>query len=185
MTVSGILTAPPTGAVDEVQRAVFDALARLEIPYERVEHDWANTMEDCKAVGAVLGAEVCKNLLLCNRQQTQFYLLAMPGGKPFHTRDLSAQLGCSRLSFAPPEAMENLLQSPPGSASVLALLFDKAQRVRLVLDRPVVEQEFFACHPCRSTGTLKLRTRDVLEKFLPCTGHTPTVVELPETGPAQ
>ena len=133
MTVSDIYTTAPAGPLSPEQRQVFDTLAALGIPYERVEHDWANTMEDCKAVSAALGVDVCKNLVLCNRQKTQFYLLCMPSSKPFHTKDLSHQLGCARLSFAPPEAMEELLRVHPGSASVLSLLFDRDRRVQLVM----------------------------------------------------
>ena len=180
MTVSPIYTQAPTQGLDETQQIVFDTLAALHIPFERVEHDWANTMEDCKAVSAVLGVDVCKNLVLCNRQKTQFYLLAMPSDKPFHTKDLSHQLGCARLSFAAPEAMEELLHVHPGSASILSLLFDTEGKVQLVMDREAHEQDYLSCHPCKSTGTLKLRMRDVLEVFLPRTGHAPTVVELPK-----
>lgn len=118
--------------------------------------------------------------MLCNRQKTQFYLLAMPSDKPFHTKDLSHQLGCARLSFAAPEAMEELLHVHPGSASILSLLFDTEGKVQLVMDRETYEQDHLSCHPCKSTGTLKLRTRDVLEVFLPRTGHAPTVVDLPK-----
>lgn len=179
MTVSPIYTAAPAGGLTPAQEAVFAALAELHIPFERVEHEHADTMEDCKAVSAALGVDVCKNLVLCNRQKTQYYLLTMPSDKPFHTKDLSHQIGSARLSFASPEAMEELLRTPPGSASILSLLFDKDHRVQLVMDRETKEQEFFSCHPCLSTGTLKLRTQDVLEVFLPHTGHAPITVDLP------
>ena len=179
MTVSPIYTTAPTQGLAQEQKAVFAALERLAIPFERVEHEYANTMEDCKAVSAVLGVDVCKNLVLCNRQKTQYYLLTMPSDKPFHTKDLSHQIGSARLSFASPEAMEELLRTPPGSASILSLLFDKDHRVQLVMDRETKAGEFFSCHPCRSTGTLKLRTSDVLNVFLPYTGHEPLVVDLP------
>lgn len=179
MTVSPIYTQAPSQGLDETQRAVYDALAELKIPFERVEHDWANTMEDCKAVSAVLGVDVSKNLVLCNRQKTQFYLLVMPSDKTFHTKDLSHQLGCARLSFAPPEAMEALLHVHPGSASILSLLFDREGKVQLVMDRETCGQDRLSCHPCRSTGTLKLKMSDVREVFLPRTGHAPVVVDLP------
>ena len=179
MTFSPIYTQAPTQGLDETQQIVFDTLAELHIPFERVEHDWANTMEDCKAVSAVLGVDVCKNLVLCNRQRTQYYLLTMPSDKPFHTKDLSRQIGSARLSFASPETMEELLRTPPGSASILSLLFDTEHKVQLVMDRETKAGEFFSCHPCKSTGTLQLRTSDVLNVFLPYTGHEPLVVDLP------
>ena len=179
MTVSPIYTAAPAEGLAEEQKIVFAALEELHIPFERVEHEYANTMEDCKAVSAVLGVDVCKNLVLCNRQKTQYYLLTMPSDQPFHTKDLSHQIGSARLSFASPEAMEELLRTPPGSASILSLLFDREHKVQLVMDRETRAGEFFSCHPCKSTGTLKLHTSDVLNVFLPYTGHEPLVVDLP------
>ena len=136
-------------------------------------------MEDCKAISDVLGCDVCKNLVLCNRQKTQFYLLTMPSDKPFYTKDLSKQIGSARLSFASAEAMEELLRVHPGSASILSLMFDTEHKVQLVMDRETKECDYFSCHPCKSTGTLKLKTDDVLHTFLPTTGHEPMVVDLP------
>ena len=163
-----------------VERACYDLLDRLGIPYGRVDHDEAATLEACEAVDAVLGAEICKNLFLCNRQKTQFYLLLIGGAKVFKTKYLSAQLGCARLSFAAPEDMERLLGVTPGSATVLALMNDTEHAVQLVIDRPVAEQKYLCCHPCKNTSSLKLRTADVLERFLPAFGHAPVYVDLPE-----
>lgn len=159
-------------------KASFALLDALRIPYQRVEHDVAETMELCAAISDALGVRICKNLFLCNRQQTAFYLLTMPEDKPFYTKDLSHQIGSSRLSFAPAEKMEELLGCSPGSASVLGLANDTGHVVRLLMDKEVVEAEWFACHPCDNTGSLRLRTRDLLEKLLPFTGHTYEVVEL-------
>ncbi len=157
---------------------VFSTLEQLQIPYTRVEHDSADTMEDCIEVGAALGAPLCKNLFLCNRQKTDFYLLAMPGDKPFKTKDLSAQIGSARLSFADAEAMMALLGTAPGSASLMGLLYDREHRVQLLMDREVYQAEWFCCHPCRNTGSLKIRTEDLLYRFLPYTGHEVRVVDL-------
>ena len=179
MTISPVYTNVPTEGLNDVQTAVFAALQELGIPFERVEHDNADTMEDCVAIGEVLGADVCKNLVLCNRQKTNFYLLTMPGDKPFFTKDLSHQIGSSRLSFASPDAMEELLRVQPGSASILSLLFDTEHKVQLVMDRETKEQEFFCCHPCKNTGTLRMKTADVLNTFLTHTGHSPLTVDLP------
>ena len=179
MTISPIYQNVPAEGLCETQAAVFAALQELSIPFERVEHEHADTMEDCVAIGNALGADVCKNLVLCNRQKTNFYLLTMPGDKPFFTKDLSHQIGSSRLSFASPEAMEELLHVQPGSASILALLFDTEHKVQLVMDRETKEQEFFCCHPCKNTGTLKMRTSDVLDIFLKHTGHEVMTVDLP------
>lgn len=75
----------------------YDLLDRLGLSYDRVDHDTADTIEACAAVEQVLGAGICKNLFLTNRQQTAFYLLLMPGHKPFRTKDLSHQIGSARL----------------------------------------------------------------------------------------
>ena len=160
------------------EEAAFDLLDTLGISYDRVSSDPADTMEKCAAVSAVLGMPICKNLFLCNRQKTQFYLLAMSPDKPFRTKDLSAQIGSARLSFAPEESLWELLRCTPGSATVLGLMNDTAHRVQLLMERSVYEAEWFSCHPCICTSSLKLRTQDLLTKFLPHTGHTPIVVDL-------
>ncbi|MEA4965785.1 MAG: prolyl-tRNA synthetase associated domain-containing protein [Oscillospiraceae bacterium] len=162
------------------EQACYDLLDRLAIPYIRVDHDEAATIDLCGAVERVLGVPICKNLFLCNRQKTAFYLLLMDGDKPFKTKYLSAQLGCSRLSFASPEDMERLLGVAPGSATALALANDHENAVRLVVDRSVAEREFLGCHPCKNTASLRIRTKDILERFLPAVGHEPIGVNLPE-----
>ena len=160
------------------ETACYDLLDSLGIAYERVDHDAAMTMELCHAAEGVLHISICKNLFLCNRQKTKFYLLLMPGGKPFHTKDLSAKLGCARLSFGPPEDMERLLGVTPGSVSVLGLLNDTENRVRLVIDRDVLQPEFFACHPCRNTSSLRIATADLTGRILPALRHEPDYVSL-------
>ena len=168
----------PEGDLSPSEAAAFDLLEALRIPYDRVSHDHADTMEDCAAISDILGIRICKNLVLCNRQKTEFYLLTMPEDKPFHTKDLSHQIGSSRLSFAPPELMSELIGCTPGSASVLGLMNDTDRRVRLLMDREVAEAEWFGCHPCLNTSSLRIRTRDLLDVFLPHTGHSVTLVEL-------
>ena len=158
----------------------YDFLDGLGVPYLRADHPAADPIEVCPTVEAVLGAPICKNLVLCNRQKTDFYLLLLEGDKVFKTKFLSQQLGCSRLSFAAPEDMEALLNTRPGSASVLGLLNDKENRVRLIIDKPLLSWEKLGCHPCRNTSTLALAMKDLLERVLPGMGRTYTVVDLPE-----
>lgn len=157
---------------------VYDLLDSLSIDYQRIDHEAAMTMEACAAVDEVLEATICKNLMLCNRQKTDFYLLLMPGDKPFKTKDLSAQIGSSRLSFAEPEFMEEFLDITPGSLSILGLMNDKDHRVRLLIDRDVLGGEFIGCHPCINTSSLRLRTADLTEKIIPAMGHEPMLVSL-------
>ena len=168
----------PEGELLPQEAAAFDLLESLGIAYDRVTSDPADNMEKCAAVSAVLGMPICKNLFLCNRQKTQFYLLAMGPEKPFHTKDLSHQIGSARLSFAPEESLWEFLHCTPGSATVLGLMNDSEHRVQLLMEREVYEAPYFSCHPCICTSSLKIRTQDLLEKFLPETGHTPIVVDL-------
>lgn len=158
---------------------VYDLLDKLNIDYHRVDHEAAMTMEACVEIDRVLNATTCKNLLLCNRQKTDFYLLLMPGDKVFQTKELSAQLGVSRLSFASGEAMEEFLDITPGSLSVMGLMNDKDFRVKLVIDAPVLEGEFIGFHPCINTTTLRVKTTDLTEKIIPAMAHAPTIVNLP------
>ncbi|MBR3863047.1 MAG: prolyl-tRNA synthetase associated domain-containing protein [Clostridia bacterium] len=162
----------------EKEIATYDFLDALGLSYRRVDHAPAMTMAVCEEIDRALEATICKNLFLSNRQGTDFYLLMMPGDKPFKTKDLSAQLGTARLSFGAPEKMEELLHTAPGSASVLGLMHDKENRVQLVIDREVLEGEFVGCHPLVNTASLRLRTSDLKDVILPAVGHTPIVVEL-------
>ena len=167
-----------TGRLEKEIRT-YDFLDKLGIDYMQVDHEPAMTMEACEAVDKALGTAMCKNLFLCNRQQTDFYILLMPGDKVFKTKDLSAQLGVSRLSFASGEFMEEFLDITPGSLSVLGLINDKDHRVRLVIDKPVLKDEYIGVHPCINTSSLRLKTGDLLEKIIPAMGHEPTIVQLP------
>ena len=157
----------------------YDLLDSLGVSYQRIDHAPANTMEICAAIDESLGALICKNLLLCNRQCTDFYMLMMPGNKPFKTKDLSKQIGSSRLSFADGVYMEQFLDITPGSLSVLGMMNDKDLRVRLLIDQDVLREPTVGCHPCINTSSLRLQTKDLLEKIIPAMGHAPTLVELP------
>lgn len=159
---------------------VYDLLDELGIGYQRTDHEEANTMEACNEIDKILDVIICKNLFLCNRQQTQFYLLMMPGDKPFKTKDLSKQIGSSRLSFATPEFMEKYLDIKPGAVSVMGLMNDTENHIQLLIDKPVVESEFLGCHPCVSTSSLKMKTKEVLDKFLPAVHHEPIIIDLPD-----
>ena len=158
---------------------VYDLLDSLGISYERVDHEAAMTMEVCAAIDEVLEATICKNLLLCNRQGTAFYLLMLPGNKVFKTSVLSKQIGSSRLSFASAEAMEQFLDITPGSVSVMCLMNDHENRVQLIMDQDVLKGEYIGCHPCINTSSLRFKTADLMEKILPAMGHEPIFVDLP------
>lgn len=173
-----LYTARPADRRSDPEEAIYGKLDELGICYARADHDRADTMEACLAIEQVLGAHICKNLFLCNRQQTEFYLLLMRGEKPFKTKYLSAQLGCSRLSFAGAGHMAELLNTVPGSVSALELMFDKECRVRLVIDRPLLEDDYICAHPGLNRSTLRLEREDLL-RFVRAVGHEPTVVELP------
>ena len=167
-----------SGRLDNESRC-YDLLDSLGIEYQRIDHKEANTMEICREIDVVLQATICKNLLLCNRQCTAFYLLMIPGDKVFKTKDLSAQIGSSRLSFAGAEYMEQFLDITPGSVSVLGLMNDKENRVQLLMDEDVLKGEYIGMHPCINTSSLRIKTADVMEKLIPAMGHEAIIVNLP------
>ena len=150
----------------------YDYLDNLGIRYQRTDHERADNMEACNVIDGILGVVICKNLFLCNRQKTQFYLLMMPGDKKFKTKELSAQIGSARLSFADPEDMLRYLDIEPGAVSVMGLMNDRNHDVRLLIDEDVLKGEYIGCHPCVCTSSLKMRTEDMTGRFLPATGHT-------------
>lgn len=157
---------------------VYTLLDALGIAYDRVDHPAAMTMDDCNGADEALGVLMCKNLFLCNRQKTAFYLLLMPGDKPFRTKELSGQLGVARLSFADAEAMETYLDITPGAVSVMGLMNDREDHVRLLIDQDLLAAPDFGCHPCVNTSSLRLSTADLLTKFLPAVHHEYTPVML-------
>ena len=156
----------------------YDLLDELGIEYYRTDHERADNMEACNEIDAVLGVLICKNLFLCNRQKTNFYLLMMPGDKKFKTKELSSQINSARLSFADPEDMLKYLDIEPGAVSIMGLMNDKEHKVQLLIDEDVLVGEEIGCHPCVCTSSLKIRTADIFEKFLPAVGHEPQTVHL-------
>ena len=167
------------GRQDREVRA-YKLLNELGIDFVRTDHpdEPATSMEVCEKVDAILGVKICKNLFLCNRQKTNFYLLVMPGDKPFKTKELSGQLGISRLSFGEPQFMEQFLDLQPGSVSVLGLMNDHDHSVRLLIDEDVLEEDQFGCHPCMNTSSIRFATRDLIDKILPAIGVGYTTVKL-------
>ena len=162
----------------EKEGAVYDLLERLDIPFTRADHPAAFTMEECEAVSQALHTPICKNLFLCNRQKTAFYLLLLPASKPFRTKEITAQLGCARLSFAGEEQLASLLHLTPGSATIFGLQYDTENRVQLVVDRDLLDEAYFGCHPCINTSTIRLKTSDVFDRLTHALHHDYTLVTL-------
>lgn len=174
-----LYTGRPEGERIAKEERCYDLLDQLGVTYYRVDHEHADTIAACEEVEKLLGCTICKNLFLTNRQQTDFYLLIMPGEKPFKTKLLSKQIGSARLSFASPEHMEKYLDITPGSVSVLGLMNDRDRAVRLLVDRDLLKEENFGCHPCINTSSLRFRTEDLFDKILPAMGREPAFVDLP------
>ena len=169
--------------VDETGRLpkeirTYDFLDRLGVSFERIDHAPAMTMEDCVEADRILDTLICKNLFLCNRQKTDFYLLLIPGDKHFQTKVLSSQLGVSRLSFADASCMEEFLDITPGSVSVLGLMNDTENHVQLVIDEDVLKGEYVGCHPCINTSSLRVRTADLMEKIIPAMHHEAKIIQI-------
>ena len=177
-----LLHGSPTDMTGREDREIrtYAFLDSLGISFDRTDHpdEPATSMEVCAKVDAILDVHICKNLFLCNRQETDFYLLVMPGDKPFKTKEISHQLGISRLSFAKESYMEQYLDLHPGSVSVLGLINDKDHRVTLLLDEDIQKEEMFGCHPCMNTSSIRFQTRDLFEKILPALHVQPVLVKL-------
>lgn len=156
----------------------YDLLDGLGVSYLRVDHEPAMTMEVCVDIDAALGASMCKNLFLCNRQKTEFYMLLMPGDKPFKTKDLSSQIDTSRLSFAEAEYMERFLDLTPGAVTVLGLMNDTENNVRLIIDEDILNAEYVGVHPCVNTSSIRISIDDLTEKLIPALGHHFITVKL-------
>ena len=169
--------ADTTGRIESEVRT-YDFLDNLGIEYLRADHAPASSMEACDEIDKDLGGIICKNLFLCNRQKTAFYLLMMPGNKKFKTKELSNQIGSSRLSFADEADMVRLLDIRPGSVSVMGLMNDKEKEVNLLIDEDILNSEYIGCHPCACTSSLRIKTKDILDKYLPAVGHTYKEVKL-------
>lgn len=165
------------GRLDKEIRT-YDLLDSLGVSYQRIDHHAAMTMEECEDIDRILDATICKNLFLCNRQETAFYLLMIPGDKTFKTKDISAQIGSARLSFGKPEFMEQFLDITPGSVSVMGLMNDKENRVQLLIDEDILKGEYIGCHPCVNTSSLRIKTQDMVEKIIPAMKHEPIIVKL-------
>ena len=163
----------------EKEIRTYDFLDSLGIEYKRIDHDTADTMEVCAQIDEALQATICKNLFLCNRQETDFYLLMMPGDKPFKTKNITSQTGTGRLSFAPEDKMLEYLDIEPGAVSLMGLMNDHDNNVKLLVDKDLLSEEFVGCHPCVNTSSLKLHTEDAFGKYLKAVHHDMQVVELP------
>ena len=173
---SEIRTTAPAAFVNETQRKVYATLERLAIPFARIDNDPAVTMEDCLAIDQALEVPTVKTLLLCNRQQTVFYLYVMPGDKPFSTKDFGAALQISRVSFAPAAMLQEFLGTEVGATTPLSLIADPENRVRLIIDRAALANDSIGCPDGTTTCYMRLKTADLLVKFLPETGHEPTFI---------
>ena len=171
----------PADNRSETEMAIYDRLDALGIEYKRADHEHADTMEDCLVIESVLEAKICKNLFLCNRQKTNFYMLLMPGDKPFKTKYLTSQLNCARLSFAEADKMAEFLHTIPGSVSALELIFDTENNIQLVIDNDLMQDEFISGHPGISTSTVRLKRDDML-RYVREAGHEPVFIDLPCEG---
>lgn len=173
-----IYTARPTDKRLPKEERVYDLLERLDVPFERVDHDAVGTIEGCAEIEKLLDIEICKNLFLRNSKGDQYYLLMLPGGKHLVTKDLAKKIGSTRLSFGTPEKMEEYLDITPGSVSVLGLMNDHENNIQILVDNDIKKWEYFGCHPCINTSSLKIKTADLFSKILPAVGHEPVFVDI-------
>ena len=176
--ISEVTHLPPEDERGELETKVYQVLIELEIPFQRVDNDSVESMEDCVEISHKLGAEIRKTVFVCDRKKTNFYLVVMPANQSFNTKVFSERLDCPRVSFASPEYMKEYLGVLPGTATVMSLLNDPKNRVKVIVDKSVVESEWFACNPGANTTHIKIKTDDLLKKILPYTGHRAKIIGL-------
>ena len=157
---------------------IFAFLDALDIAVRTAGHAPANTMADCAAVDARLGALTVKNIFLTTKNRGKCYLCITRPEARFRTADISRQAGSSRLSFAPEEMLWEKLRARPGSASPMGLIFDSAKDVTLLVDDALRDAPVLAFHPCDNTRTLAMAGSDFFGVFLPAAGVTPVFVEI-------
>ena len=168
----------PTDKRIPKEERCYDLLEKLGVQFDRLDHDSVDTVDGCDEIGKLLGIEICKNLFLANSKRDHYYMLMLTGDKHLVTKDLAKKIGSTRLSFGTPEKMLEFLDLTPGSVSVLGLMNDHDNNVELLIDSDITKSEYFGCHPCINTSSLRIKTSDLLGKILPAVGHTPTIVEL-------
>lgn len=174
--VSELKNTPPDTFANLLQERIYGKFGELEIPFGRVDTDPGITMEDCLNIDRGIGGRIVKTVFLCNRQQTSFYIYAMSPDKPFVTKDFCHSLNIPRVSFAPEDKLIALAGTIHGAATILSACLESAKDVTFVLDRTVLEDNYFCCTDGTATGFVKLRTSDLLDKFLPSCGHMPVMI---------
>lgn len=168
----------PTDKRIPKEERCYDLLERLNIQFDRLDHESVDTVDGCDEIGKLLGIEICKNLFLANSKRDHYYMLMLTGDKHLVTKDLAKKIGSTRLSFGTPEKMLEFLDLTPGSVSVLGLMNDHDNNVELLIDSDITKSEYFGCHPCINTSSLRIKTEDLFSKILPAIGHEPTFVEI-------
>ena len=168
---------PQDKRIDKEER-VYDLLDQLNIDYQRIDHEEANTMKVCLEIEKTLKSTICKNLFLVNSNKSQYYLLMLKENKKFKTKVISKQINSSRLSFGSDEKMLEYLDITPGSVSLLGLMNDHDFKVQLLMDKDLLQDEYLGCHPCINTSSLRIKMKDVFEKIIPSLHHEPIFVEV-------
>ncbi len=178
--VSELKNTPPERCSTELQKKIYETFAKLNIPYERVDTDPAITMDLCLLIDEKIGIKIVKTLFLCNRQQTEFYLFATRGDKPFVTKDFSRALGISRVSFAPSDKLLSMMGTVVGATTVLSALLDMdaEKKVKIILDKEVTDSEWYGCSDGTVNGYIKVKLKYILEDFFNYTGHKPLIINV-------
>lgn len=176
--VSDIVNIAPGSYKTPLQELVYEALKKLQIPFERVDTDEAITMDDCVQINQKLDMEMVKTLFLCNRQKTELYLFVTTADKPFKAKDFSNAMGIARMSFAPSERLETMLGVKIGAATVFGVLMDRDEQIKVVFDRDVVLEDWYGCSDGTTTGYMKIKTSQVVHDFLTYAKHTPVVIQM-------
>ena len=155
---------------------LFDQFSLLGIEVTTVTHTPMLTVEDGKEMFADLPGGHCKSLFL-KEKKGSLWLVVMLNNIRLDINKLQKKLGSSRLSFAKPDLMKEILGVEPGSVTPFALLNKTASEIKVVLDKKMMEEELLNYHPLRNDATTTIKTSDLL-KFIHAMNHRPIILEM-------
>lgn len=162
--------------MENIKNKIFGILNDANIDFFTMEHPAIMTVNEGVKIANSLDVPASKCLLLCDRHK-HYYLLMALGEKRLDMKALAVELRCTRLSFASEEDMIKLIGAFPGAVSVMGLANDIDNNVTFILDNEIMECEYVCCHPCVNTCSIKLKTLDLLNKFLPFIHHGYTILK--------
>lgn len=160
------------------EREIYEYLEKLQISYKSFHHEAAPTVAHVAAIEGQLEGRHCKNLFMRNSRGDQHYLVIAPHDKPLDMKLVARAIPSTRLSFALPEVLFEIMGLTPGSVTPFGLLKDVNKAVKVILDSDIKTFEGICFHPGNNEATTTISLNS-LEAFLKMTGHGYQYIEVP------